>query len=103
MTERVKIFQSTYETLYVKDLLVRTSESFEPSKSWKKKASNRQKNLKKCSSRQPSFNHQVAFETILAGSFFRPHFRRVFYRRGFTNDDKFPHNQSTLLCVFGMN
>ena len=74
---------------YVTDPLVRSSKSFEPSKSRGKKASNHQKNLTKYSSLQPSFNHQMTFETIVGGSYFRPQFPRFFHRRVLTNDVKF--------------
>ena len=69
---------------YVTDPLVRGSESFEPSKSWGNKASNRQKNLKKCSSLRPSLNYPVTFKTMVGGSWFR----LFFHRRVFTKDVK---------------
>ena len=66
-------------TKYITDLPVRSSEPFETSKSWAKKASNRQKKSTTYSSLQSSLNHQVVFKTIVAGSFVRTQFRIIFY------------------------
>jgi len=72
---------------YVTDLLVRTSESFELSKSWKKNHSNHQKNLTKYSSLQPCLNDECHARSRIVFPTVTP-IPKVLHWRVFTNDVK---------------